>query len=174
MAEFSANNATFSGGGMGVAGTTVAVAGRVSFVRNWAALGGGMSAHSAASDVDVSGDVGFLDNAASESGGAVYMDAATVRMGGHVAVRRNRAGGAGGAMFSDSGTLVARDNVTFVENDASDGGAVAVTGDASTSLGCCVLFASNVAVFDGGAVNHAGACSISKVVFRDNSAGRYG
>lgn len=120
----------------------------------------------------------FLDNAASTTGGAIYVEPKQDFMLLNLDFERNSAKFGGALMISNHrGPLTAcfhnRVSLRFKDNGAAYGGAIYLTGKCSQSSLVSSTFESNWATFHGGAIYHVGNTfpSYSQVVYKDNSAG---
>ncbi|KAB2895153.1 MAG: hypothetical protein F9K35_16005, partial [Burkholderiaceae bacterium] len=113
--------------------------------------------------------------ATNDSGGAVYVDGATLLLN-DVTLLNNTAvtsvawGGVGGAVYARGGAQVTLSRVTASGNSAASGGVVLADGAGTTLLLSEFVAESNHAVNVGGAVTHRGsALSIQRSLFMANS-----
>ena len=158
----------FSGGAIHATSSSISME-DVSFINDSALYGGAIYA-SLSSNINMKGEVDFINNNAERAGGAIYASS-NISMKGDVDFINNSAN-FGGAINVYSSNITMEGDVDFVNNSAAFGGAIdvystniSIEGDAS--------FISNSAEYQGGAMYTSSKVNImmdGNVTFLDNFA----
>ena len=141
------NNIAKDGGAVHISDGSHIVSGCISFINNTASNeGGAIALYGCISNFD--GNISFVNNIAKD-GGAVHISDGSHIVSGCISFINNTASNEGGAIALYGCTSNFVGNISFVNNSANDGGAVYIF-DGSHIVSGCISFINNTAISEGG------------------------